>query len=65
MPRVANQKEKLLVLLSVLQEKTDEDHPLSVPQLLAELQERGIQAERKSIYDDMETLRRQIGRAHV
>lgn len=59
MPRVANQKEKLLVLLSVLQEKTDEDHPLSVPQLLAELQERGIQAERKSIYDDMETLRRQ------
>jgi predicted DNA-binding transcriptional regulator YafY len=59
MPRVANQKEKLLVLLSVLQEKTDEDHPLSVPQLLAELQERGILAERKSIYDDLETLRRQ------
>lgn len=57
MPRSSNQKLKLLYLMKILQEKTDEHHALSVPELIAELGCYDIKAERKSIYDDLEALR--------
>ena len=53
MPRKEGQKRKLLVLLEILARETDEKHPLSVPQLVEELQEHGVVAERKSVYDDI------------
>ena len=56
MPRKEGQKRKLLVLLEILARETDEKHPLSVPQLVEELQEHGVVAERKSVYDDLNTL---------
>ena len=56
MPRKEGQKRKLLVLLEILIRETDEKHPLSVPQLVEKLQERGIEAERKSVYGDLNTL---------
>ena len=51
-----NQKLKLLYLSKILLEKTDEEHFLTVPQLISELEKFGISAERKSIYDDLECL---------
>ena len=57
MPRGKNQKLKLLVLLRFLRSESDEQHPVAMKELLAELARAGIQAERKSIYDDMEALR--------
>ena len=57
MPRSANQKLKLLCLCKILWERTDEDHPMTVPELIQALEEWDIKAERKSIYDDMEALR--------
>lgn len=57
MPRRENQKQRLLVLLKLLTRETDEHHRMSVPEILDELQKRGIAAERKSIYADVETLR--------
>ena len=39
-------------------EQTDEDHPLSVQELIAQLAQYNIQAERKSIYDDLDALAR-------
>lgn len=57
MPRSANQKLKLLCLYRILWERTDEDHPLTVPELIQALEAWDIKAERKSIYDDMEALR--------
>ena len=57
MARSANQKLKLLYLCRILMEQTDEDHPLSVQELIAQLAQYDIQAERKSIYDDLEALR--------
>lgn len=57
MAKHANQKLKLLYLTQILLQCTDEEHPMTVPQLLVELDRRGIQAERKSVYDDLETLR--------
>lgn len=52
----AKQKRKLLVLADIFQRLTDEDHPLSSSQLLAELMKRDIVCERKSVYADIETL---------
>ncbi len=51
-----NQKLKLLYLRKILLEKTDEEHMLTVQQMISELQQYGISAERKSIYDDLELL---------
>ncbi len=59
MARVSNQKGKLLKLLGILFEHSDEEHPLAVPQIIELLEARGITAERKSIYDDIEVLRSQ------
>lgn len=52
-----NQKLKLLYLAQILMEKTDEEHFLTVPQMIEELARYDISAERKSIYDDLECLR--------
>lgn len=49
---------KLLYLLQILLTMTDENHGLTLSELLCELQKRDITAERKSIYDDFEALRR-------
>lgn len=57
MPRQKNQKLKLLYLYKILMENTDEGHPMTVPQMIEELSGYGVAAERKSIYDDLETLR--------
>ena len=57
MPKGQGQKRKLLVLQKTLLERTDEDHPLTVKELIDELERWDIQAERKSIYDDLEQLR--------
>jgi len=57
MAKSSNQKLKILYILQLLWEKSDEDHPVSMGRILEELERRGICAERKSIYDDMEALR--------
>ena len=57
MAKSANQKSKLLVLYRLLMERTDEENPLSTAQIIDYLEQNGIGAERKSIYDDMETLK--------
>lgn len=57
MSKSSNQKLKLLYLLKILIEKTDIDHTLTVPDMISELNKYGINAERKSIYDDIETLK--------
>jgi len=57
MVRVHNQKLKPVYLMKILLEQTDEDHCLSLQQILVELERYGITAERKSIYSDFEALR--------
>ena len=56
MPKSSNQKQKLLYLQKILLEKTDEEHALSMTELIRELEHYDIQASRKSVYDDMEIL---------
>ncbi|NCB63911.1 MAG: WYL domain-containing protein [Clostridia bacterium] len=57
MAKSANQKMKPLLLQKMLTEKSDEDHPVTVPELIENLENWGVAAERKSIYSDLETLR--------
>ena len=57
MARQSGQKLKLLHLQDILRRETDEDHPLTLAQIQELLEQRGVSAERKSLYDDMEQLR--------
>ena len=56
MPRSANQKLKILYVMEYLLQNTDEEHPATLAQIMAHLSGYGITAERKSLYDDFETL---------
>ena len=57
MAKSANQKLKLLYLCRYLLRRSDEDHPVTVAQMIEYLARQDIAAERKSVYDDMEALR--------
>lgn len=56
MAKSAGQKLKLLYIVKLLTENTDENHPMSTQDIIAYLEANGIHSERKSIYDDMEKL---------
>ena len=61
MPKNENQKLKLYYLYRIMLEQTDEEHGLSMQDILTELAERGITCERKSIYRDFKVLTENIG----
>ena len=56
MARSSNQKLKLLYMLDILKEYTDEEHAISTSELISKLEQYDIKAERKTIYSDIETL---------
>ena len=56
MPKQEGQKSKLLALLRIFEQQTDENHLLNVPQLVELLETQGIRCERKSVYSDIEAL---------
>ena len=57
MPRNSRQKLKLLYLKEYLLANTDENHAVTVSDMKNYLESCGIPAERKSLYDDIDTLR--------
>lgn len=58
MAKRANQKIKILYLMKILYERTDDRHGLTLSELSDALLEYGVEAERKTLYDDLEVLRR-------
>ena len=50
-------KLKLLYIMKILLEKTDEEHPITINEIIQRLTCYGITAERKSIYSDIEVLK--------
>ena len=56
MARVTEQKIKLLVLYDILQKQSDEQHPLTIEQLVTELEKSGITATRQTLYEDIDLL---------
>ena len=57
MPKSANQKLKILYLMRILLENTDEYHSMTMNEIIDELNKYGIEAQRKSLYDDLEMLK--------
>lgn len=57
MAKNSRQKLKILYIMQMLMENTDEEHAMSTQEIIASLERQGISAERKSIYDDIEMLR--------
>lgn len=58
MPKDRNQKLKILYIAQILMEQTDEEHPVTTEEILEQLEQLGIAAECKSVYSDIEALKR-------
>lgn len=58
MAKSFNQKEKILCLMKLFLEETDVEHPLARKDLEIRLSDFGVSTERKSLYSDIETLKR-------
>ena len=54
---INNQKLKLLYLVKIFTEDTDDQHALTLPQIVDKLHAYGVNAERKTLYQDFELLR--------
>ena len=61
MSRGTNQKFKFIYLMKVMQEKTDDEHSLTMPQIIDELEKYDVTAERKSIYIDFQDMTEKFG----
>ncbi len=57
MAKSSNQKLKLLYLIKILSEQTDDNHSITLHGIQSALNAYDINAERKSLYDDIEALR--------
>lgn len=57
MAKSSNQKLKLIYLMKILLERTDETHGITMPEIIEALAAYDISAERKSLYNDIESLR--------
>lgn len=56
MAKSPGQKLKLLYILQLLEDESGEDAPVSTARIIEYLDSQGIHADRKTIYDDMESL---------
>lgn len=56
MPKGTNQKFKLYRLAQIMLERTDDDHYITMPEIITALGEYEITADRKSIYTDLKDL---------
>jgi len=57
MAKSRNQKQKILYIMKILLDQTDETHRLSVNDIISKLEKQDIKAERKTIYADINTLK--------
>ncbi|MCR5580564.1 MAG: WYL domain-containing protein [Pseudobutyrivibrio sp.] len=56
MPHVGGQKYKIINEYQILMGESDENHQINAIEMTRRLKERGISAERKTVYKDMDTL---------
>jgi len=61
MAKGSNQKLKLSYLCKIMQEKIDDEHRLTLAQIIKELEKYDITAERKSLYDDFKIIENDLG----
>ena len=56
MPKGSNQKFKLYRLAQIMLDKTDDEHYITMPEIMKALAEYEVTADRKSIYNDLRDL---------
>ncbi len=56
MPRGSNQKFKLFYLAKIMLSMTDNEHYITMPEIISELSKYGVSAERKTLYNDLKDL---------
>ena len=56
MPKGSNQKFKLYRLAQIMQEQTDDEHYITMPEIMEELAKYDVTADRKSVYNDLRDL---------
>ena len=61
MSRGTNQKFKFTYLMQIMLAKTDDEHSLTMPQIMKELEKYDVTAERKSIYADFQDMTEKFG----
>lgn len=61
MSRGTNQKFKFTYLMKIMLEKTDDEHSLTMSQIMEELEKYEVTAERKSIYTDFQDMTEKFG----
>ncbi|MBQ6129912.1 MAG: hypothetical protein IJI51_09645 [Lachnospiraceae bacterium] len=57
MPKGKNQKLKLYYLARIMLSRTDDEHMITMPEIIRQLEAYDVTADRKSLYDDLEALR--------
>ena len=53
-----NQKLKMLYLAKIFMEETDDLHALTMPEIIRKLEAYGVNADRKTLYQDFDELRK-------
>ena len=53
-----NQKQKMLYLVKIFLEETDDNHYIPMPEIIQKLEAYGVNADRKTIYRDIDELKR-------
>ena len=53
-----NQKQKMLYLVKIFLEETDDNHYITMPEIIQKLEAYGVNADRKTIYRDIDELKR-------
>ena len=61
MSRGTNQKFKFTYLMKIMLAKTDDEHALTLSQIMEELEKYNVTAERKSIYTDFQDMTEKFG----
>ena len=56
MPKSLNQKQKILFIMDYLQKHSHKDHPVKTQDIISMLKKQNIEADRKTIYSDIEAL---------
>ena len=57
MSKASGQKIRILYLMRIFLSESDESHHLTIADIISKLENLGIKADRKTLYDDIETLR--------
>ena len=57
MAKGPNQKLKMVYLLKIFSENTDDDHKMTMEEIIQSLDRYGVEADRKTLYQDFEQLR--------